>query len=303
MKHASKINPYSETSVAFLDPQSTNGLQGGSRPPNVHFQANPTDRYGVAVARMSYDDGTCLSGVPTDHLIGIVCSKLVVTDHMMAGARLQFEAGLGSLCICPMGADYVADFRGPIDGYVLQISSECLTLAKSQFDLYSSVLVECMNGRDDILFRMSRALEAEAAAGHPNGMLFWNSITDEIIRHLALNHLSKSKAVSQGVVSDVALKLLDEYVEENLGENLDLATLSDVVGCDRFHFAHRFRAKLGMSPHRYVVRRRLERALALIKDRRDTLAEIAIATGFCDQSHLSNWFRRIYGTTPGRLHV
>ncbi len=269
--------------------------------PEVAVQSSPTDRYGVALARISYDSSACLSGTPTDHLIGIIYSDPVPTEHTMADKRLHHEAGPGSLCVCPAGADYVTAFGGPVDGVVMRVSAECLALAKADLEVYGSTLVEQLDGRDEELVRIARTLEAEAAAGHPNGMLFWSSITDALLRHLATHHLSVAAAPQQGSLDAAALRRLDAYIRDNLAEPLDLASLAAVVGCDRFHFAHRFRAILGISPHRYVVRLRLDRARELLLRGEETLAEIAAATGFSDQSHLTNWFRRIYGTSPARL--
>jgi transcriptional regulator GlxA family with amidase domain len=54
---------------------------------------------------------------------------------------------------------------------------------------------------------------------------------------------------------------------------------------------------VGMSPHRYVVHLRLQRAIELVRDGRFGFAEIAARTGFADQSHLSRWIRRVHGVS------
>jgi AraC family transcriptional regulator len=56
-----------------------------------------------------------------------------------------------------------------------------------------------------------------------------------------------------------------------------------------------------MTPYRYVVHLRLQRALELMRDGRHGPAEIAAATGFADQSHLSRWVRRVHGVSPTEL--
>jgi AraC family transcriptional regulator len=62
-----------------------------------------------------------------------------------------------------------------------------------------------------------------------------------------------------------------------------------------------FAQAVGVSPHRYIVRMRLERAVELMRARRSGLAEIAACTGFADQSHLSRWVRRVYGVSPSQV--
>jgi len=75
--------------------------------------------------------------------------------------------------------------------------------------------------------------------------------------------------------------------------------LEQVSGLDRFALARHFRAAYGTSPHRFQVGRRLVRAQAMIA-RGTPLSEVAAATGFADQSHLTRHFAGRFGLTPGR---
>jgi AraC-like DNA-binding protein len=75
--------------------------------------------------------------------------------------------------------------------------------------------------------------------------------------------------------------------------------LEKVSGLDRFALARQFRAAFGTSPHRFQVGRRLARAQSLIA-RGVALSEVAAATGFADQSHLTRHFSARFGLTPGR---
>ena len=76
--------------------------------------------------------------------------------------------------------------------------------------------------------------------------------------------------------------------------------LERLTGLDRFAFSRHFRAATGTSPHRYQVGRRLVRAQKMIAEGR-TLSEVAAATGFADQSHLTRHFAARFGLTPGRF--
>jgi transcriptional regulator GlxA family with amidase domain len=59
-----------------------------------------------------------------------------------------------------------------------------------------------------------------------------------------------------------------------------------------------FRVSVGVSPFHYIARRRIEFACALLQTTRESLAQVAIASGLCDQSHLCRVFRRVMGVTP-----
>lgn len=294
-------HPQADASIHFVNPSSMVVVPQEAGAARVSVQSSPTDKYGVAVAHISYGSATSISGTTTHHMIGIGCSEPVRTEHMIEGKRLRHHSGPGCLCICPAGARHFTAFDDPMEGVVLQVSPECLTLAMADLAAHTGTLVERMDGQDPVLTRIARVLEAEAAANHPGGMLFWGSVTDDLLEHLAAHHLSTAPASPQGRMHASALKRLEDFIQSNLAEPLDLDSLAAVVGCTRFHFARLFRATVGVSPHRYVVRRRLQRARSLLRVGEDSLAQVAAATGFSDQSHLSNWIRRVYGTTPMRL--
>jgi AraC family transcriptional regulator len=77
--------------------------------------------------------------------------------------------------------------------------------------------------------------------------------------------------------------------------------LSAIAGLSIFHFARQFKHAAGVTPHHYLVSRRVERAQKLLADTDLSLSAIAFATGFSDQSHLTRHFRQIVGMTPGQF--
>ena len=67
------------------------------------------------------------------------------------------------------------------------------------------------------------------------------------------------------------------------------------------HFSRAFKRAVGTGPQRYTVQRRVQRAKGLLRHGGDSLAVIAVAAGFADQSHFTAVFRRETGVTPGRF--
>jgi len=94
------------------------------------------------------------------------------------------------------------------------------------------------------------------------------------------------------------LRLVDETIHARIGEALSVSMLSSIAGLSRSHFSHAFRASVGRTPHAHIVRLRIERAMKLLIETDVPLSEIALATGFSDQAHFSNKFRRAAGMTP-----
>jgi AraC-like DNA-binding protein len=94
------------------------------------------------------------------------------------------------------------------------------------------------------------------------------------------------------------LKRVRDYVDAHLGEEVNLSSLAEIAGLSQGHFTRAFKQSLGMTPHGYVMQRRLERAKRMIAETVLPLARIALECGFSDQSHLSRRFLQYVGMTP-----
>ena len=93
------------------------------------------------------------------------------------------------------------------------------------------------------------------------------------------------------------LRKVRTYIAENLGTTLSIGDLAALVRLSGFHFSRAFKDTFGDTPHRYVLRRRIEHAQGLMLTTKTTLAEIALECGLVDQAHLGRSFRRIVGET------
>ena len=118
-----------------------------------------------------------------------------------------------------------------------------------------------------------------------------------------LAHLRQSTPVPQarGGLPPGATRRVREYVETHLSDSIDLAALAGIAGLSLFHFARAFKQSAGVTPHHYLVQRRVERAQEMLARTELPLSEIALATGFSDQSHFARHFRQMLGMTPGQF--
>ncbi len=97
--------------------------------------------------------------------------------------------------------------------------------------------------------------------------------------------------------SDLA-RLLD-FIECQLAEDISLTCLASEAGLSVYHFSRSFKASLGLSPHQYVLERRIARARELLEAGTCPLADIAYTVGFSSQAHMTDVFRKRLGITPG----
>jgi AraC family transcriptional regulator len=95
-----------------------------------------------------------------------------------------------------------------------------------------------------------------------------------------------------------ALQRVFQYIDMHLDERLSIRVLANTVGLSPCYFAHAFKQSTGLSPHDYLVQRRVQRVEELLSETDMPISEIALAVGFADQSHCCRRFRERVGLTP-----
>ena len=97
-----------------------------------------------------------------------------------------------------------------------------------------------------------------------------------------------------------SIRRVVERLNADFESEHSIAALAELAQLRRSSFVSLFRRATGESPHKYLLRIRVDRARKLMDEQngRMSLAEIATACGFFDQSHLNRLFRQFYGTTP-----
>jgi AraC family transcriptional regulator len=104
-----------------------------------------------------------------------------------------------------------------------------------------------------------------------------------------------------GRLSSGQERLVRDFIEQNLANDITLADLAALVGLSRFHFARIFKATFGQSTRQYISRRRIEWASVLLTTTGMSVAEVATATGFGGLARFSTTFRKQTGVTPSQF--
>jgi AraC-like DNA-binding protein len=118
---------------------------------------------------------------------------------------------------------------------------------------------------------------------------------------IASTQQAVTSSESRGGLPPLTLRRVKEYIDLHLDENIDLERLATTAGLSLHHFARAFKRSAGVPPHAYVLQQRLDKARDLLICTDCPLADIALAAGFSDQSHLARHFRKSFGVSPGNF--
>jgi AraC family transcriptional regulator len=124
-----------------------------------------------------------------------------------------------------------------------------------------------------------------------------DGIVTTLLSHLLLR-AGNAEEATRVSLAQWRVKRLDEFVDVHLGEPISLDQMAEVSGLSRRHFCRGFAAEVGITPHKWLMRRRLERAQHLLASSREPIAAIAHLCGFSSQSHLTRIMKQETGDTP-----
>lgn len=143
------------------------------------------------------------------------------------------------------------------------------------------------------------AISSDVQAGQPFGDTYAESVCAMVATDLVAKSGLRPATERTGIRQADKAALL-RYIEANLAEPLKLRDLAPMVGMTPSAFCKAFKVSIGLPPHTYLLRQRLEKAKDLMVRSRLPLAEIASVCGFASQSHFNDVFVRFVGQPPGR---
>lgn len=157
---------------------------------------------------------------------------------------------------------------------------------------------------DPTILHLAQLLKAEVIKSGVAENIYLESLRNllavHLIRHYSyIGRLQLSKQINRrSHLTALQVKQLKEFIEENLDQKISIVQLASLVYLSQFHFARAFKEAVGITPHRYLTQRRIERAKILLAVTQLSVQEIAIKVGYINISHFTKQFRRYVGATP-----
>jgi AraC family transcriptional regulator len=111
-------------------------------------------------------------------------------------------------------------------------------------------------------------------------------------------YTTASIVYSRGGLAPRVVRRVREHIEGNIEKRISVEALARVANLSVCYFVRAFKQSVGVTPHDYLIRRRVERTMQLLSGTDMSLSEIALAAGFADQSHCARRFRQHVGMSP-----
>ncbi len=258
----------------------------------------------ATITELRLSDGDLPAGSTERTSLLMQVSAPIVVELKLDGRYQQRSLRPGDFCIAPPGPTPAARWRGERSILLVELASWLLGSVAESHHMPMAELPARIAVDDPQISHLLFALHAEFVNRNPSGGAYIDAISRAVALRLLTAHANLAEpGPLRGGLSRPSLRRVLEYIDTNLDQDLALSSLSAVSGLSADHFARAFRESTGEPPHRYLMRRRLAHARHLLENSDRSIADIAQTSGFTDQSHLTNLFRRHFGITPGKVRA
>jgi AraC family transcriptional regulator len=258
---------------------------------------------GLSLVRKVFPPGVTESAGSSVHVISLHAGPPVQASCVRGGRSYVARLTRGDIEIIPKGEGgrWVDD--GPAECLIMRIDPGFLNKVATGLGLDPATLelLARVQARDPQLEHLGWAFEAALAEGKSIEPLYVHGLGLALATRLIKEHARVRPQRVRRALSRRQTAAVCDHIEANLAGKLTLAALAGIVGVSASHFKGLFKTAVGVPAHRYVVRRRVARAVELIKAGGLPLAQVALETGFAHQSHMARIMRSVIGRTPGDL--
>jgi AraC family transcriptional regulator len=245
-----------------------------------------------------------LKGLSTAETVGAANLKLPLHSHRLAGFCLILQGGYtesygktaieckpSSVKFHPAGEAH-ADFYGnkTVRNFIIEFEADWLT------DMGANAFIEnnpALFSNNSISWLMMKLREEFRSTDAESPLAI-----EGLVLQLIAEASRGKKILEDGCPR--WLVLAKDLLDEQFSENLSLAFVAQSVGVHPVYLAHSFRSRYRCSVGEYLRRRRIEFACHKISASKDSLVDIALASGFSNQSHFSRIFKQITGMSPAQ---
>jgi len=267
--------------------------------------ASPVDLPMLDVLTSPVPSGRFDSPVDDRHVLCLHLGDAVPVTYRANGVERNGTRLHGQFCVVPAGSSTRWTLSGSATSLLLRLTPERIREAADAMRIASdaSDLAPAIHIRDPQIEQIGWLMQAESREGYPSGRLFADSLACALAaRLLKLGSPRAQVADNAKSMPQWRFRKVVDYIEAHLDEDLSLASLAEVAGFSVSHFKVLFRNAAGMTAHRFVMQRRVERACAYLAGGGMGTMEVALATGFAHPSHMARCIRAMRATGGVRVN-
>ncbi|MGQ4648182.1 helix-turn-helix domain-containing protein [Lyngbya aestuarii] len=226
-------------------------------------------------------------------------------ERWLDGKHSREQRSTGDIAVIPAGISHRCSWNTSAQFMILAIEPALLKQVGQDWINPDQIeLIPYFMTRQDTLIQgIFSTLKEEVESGGIGGHLLVDSLKIALVIHLLRKYCTTQAKLSSytGGLSQTKLTLVREYINDHLHQDLKLVDLAAIAQMSPYHFLRLFKQSIGVTPHQYILQRRIETAKSLLKKGELSIADVAATLGFCDQSHFTRYFKRIVGVTPKQL--
>lgn len=242
-----------------------------------------------------------------DHVVLVWLDRLAPFRTGFGGPRPEtlVTASRRRVAVLPAGMPSVWDsFAGTRATVHLHLSAQRLDALLGEPSPNGRVdVAPALVEQDEVIQQIGRSCKAELTnpgAGPGSKLLLESYALALAVRLFRAYRVGvRQEAQTHYALAPYRLSRVKAFIETHLTANMTLADLAGVAGLSAFHFARAFKKTTGLTPYRYVIERRVDKARECLADTCLGLADVALACGFSSQQQFTTMFRKVTGMTPG----
>jgi AraC family transcriptional regulator len=220
-----------------------------------------------------------------------------VTRQSETGKTIKHRLGSRDILVIPTSQPHAIDWLRPADIVSLQLSERFVrkTIGTERLHIQDSFTL-----RDHYLSATARALRDSLSTGRAITPSYAEAVATVIAYRVAVGDARASRLRDIEAVAPLSprhVATIERHIDEHLAQDILLAELASLLNLSTWHFMRRFTASHGLSPHAFIVQRRLARAAELLAADDLSVTEIALEVGM-SHSHFSRTFLKRFSISP-----
>jgi AraC family transcriptional regulator len=239
-----------------------------------------------------------------EHSISMHLGRPLLVTSRCDGASVRRLQVPGDLKIVPAGVSRVWEAESATTKLSMDVSPSLLYSVAETMGVKNPgaiAILPQLHLTDARIAHIGWAVKAELESHEPFGRVYGEGLGVALAAHLLRKYTRVAEQPSRDGLSRRRLVRTLDYVRANVAADLSLFELAKIAGLSPSHFKALFKQTTGMAVHQYVIHARVKYAAEMLQRDAASLADVALQSGFANQSHLARCMRRIMGLTPGQL--